>query len=1000
MRYSWHSNVTTAYQQVLGQLDQIWDSGVWLKETLPSYSFRVASPKVAEETAISVAAQFDHFMPSHSFKVLHVLHQIWDKNCLLPLQRQGGCLALIDIGCGGGTASAALINLILQLRTRPQDLRLLCIGVDPNTYAIQLYDWMLSNLEATLKNEFEISGRMAFKGIPEALTYVSNGLHEVRTLWKIPHISDLLVIQANVVRPLSAIHEKDVETRRLLRLSTIRGLISDDFGMVEAQAYEQLLSLSDADRMTIMTIATERSEYGDWPLKAKEMGRAIDQLFPTRGHTTATVLTADKPLHVSYENPPESFFSRQGNREDINRPFYVDVHLIQSKNFLSDVDWQETISTNNLELAWYRVRAGLLREALVDEIEIRHFEQNLEANLQRLQDKLSTYTVRLQDYRRFFYQVPKNHTASRPRGLQSIEEEVLAVAAIQVLGKRVSGALARSYAYRLNTRGTTEFLYQHWYRSYRSFRKNAQTALQGNVDMDAVVIRTDIERFFQNIPQEELLENVLKHLRAEGSARSSWLLRQLLVREVTDGFHSAGRGIIQGSIASGFFANLYLLPMDELFGDDFDLAFSYRYVDDILLIVPESIHAGIVLDKLKVEVGKLRLRVSDDKTTDPPLGVEDARKELAQDEDLNKLDQRVRHLTNGLYFTSREYRQDAKAAADNNLGWWRFVRSYQLCLSNIGIYVEETRLSRKLWQYIRKPFLDPRSIQLEFPPSDLIGSPQLWANAFQQLNPKWIKEYLSIKEDLGTLLRESCEWWRQLHQEILLGQSEAGLESKRELKKQQTRINFAVGRLARFGYENVVDVLLLIYREYSFMLRSPRIVLDHIGIQNRMDILRQLILQEVKHADFPGAAYIRAMTLRGLRFIDLPIPRDLITLLERYSTQEGLDGMAISAFERLMATETLLFIRYIPSSLIAEKLQARLLSRLDHWRVEKNIVDLISRTQFVPEISFELLASYEIDQSEYNVAQLSEEAEPEKLRHKYYHSKYPDNADEFDETYL
>ena len=73
--------------------------------------------------------------------------------------------------------------------------------------------------------------------------------------------------------------------------------------------------------------------------------------------------------------------------------FPLDVRKITNTGLDGDQDWHKVIRVENLELAWARARALLQREVMYDEIEIRLFERNREANLRRLHLELVSYDI-------------------------------------------------------------------------------------------------------------------------------------------------------------------------------------------------------------------------------------------------------------------------------------------------------------------------------------------------------------------------------------------------------------------------------------------------------------------------------------------------------------------------------------------------------------------------------------------------------------------------------
>ena len=90
-------------------------------------------------------------------------------------------------------------------------------------------------------------------------------------------------------------------------------------------------------------------------------------------------------------------------------------------------------------------------------------------------------------------------------------------------------------------------------------------------------------------------------------------MKVLFAREIDD--HEAGKGIVQGNLASGFFANLYLVDLDARFGpgNKWGVEF-FRYVDDMILIVPDPDLIPNVLNELEQELNNIGLELNRGKT--------------------------------------------------------------------------------------------------------------------------------------------------------------------------------------------------------------------------------------------------------------------------------------------------------------------------------------------------------------------------------------------------
>jgi SAM-dependent methyltransferase len=749
MKYSWNEKISEVYQKVIQRLKELYNSKhpEWLNTRL-SYSSLAktvdqhGSVNVSNESPDSIAGQFYVYMPGHSFKVEYLIDHL-KEDYTLPLHIDRAYLAVIDIGCGGATATTALINRLL--REHKNKINIMFTGIDVSKHAIQLYDWMMQGYSNILAFDYHV----IVKGMPEALTYLNEGLQQAKEKWSIPSLSDVWVIQSNVIRPLHKHWENDKKVaQEELKLDANKSVIPHSFGKVEAIAYEQLLRLSGADRMLVMTVSTDDDQWRD---TSSEFGDTLIDTFKNRNHRTTRLYNPNEPtlpsqpLSLTYENPEGSYWRTK--HKDYSGKFYADVEHIENQQFLADKDWQEIISLDNLRLAWIRVRAAMMREPIIDEVEIKAFEAQYENNLKIIQNRLLTYTVCLKNFPRFFYSIPKEEGKSRPRALQSIHEEILAVAIIQVIGRNTQELMNRNYGYRLDIARSTEYLYRSWFRSYGRFRDAIRRALRGG-DGNWIVIRSDIANFYPSIPQKKLLDKILTKLRVEANPRIVWLMRQLLLRHENE----EDAGVLQGPLASGFWANLFLVELDNKFSDDYTQASLFRYVDDLVLIVSDPSAQDKVLQDLRDCIEKLELSLSDDKTDIIPIDA--ALEEMKKDEILDDLDKRMRKLMDKLYSTSPEYQFKLNLVTE--VDWWKFIYAYQGCLRKLGVFIEASRLSRKVWQYVQNPLLR-RERQKEFPAFGDLENYELWAKRFSEKNSEWHNEYNAVKTKLSYLFLEKWD---------------------------------------------------------------------------------------------------------------------------------------------------------------------------------------------------------------------------------------------------
>ena len=295
-----------------------------------------------------------------------------------------------------------------------------------------------------------------------------------------------------------------------------------------------------------------------------------------------------------------------------------------------------------------------------DEVEIRLFEDDLAGSLQRVHDQLDLYAIQagyIPDT--FPYAIPKSEDKARPHGLDWLENELMMVAIIQVAGEAILERTPYSFAYRISQENNddnqrrTEYLYERWADAWKAFQREAGDYARNYPH--GVVFSTDIAKFFERIVHDRVSELVRDQLHV-GSRRIQWLVHKLVEKDVAG--HDPGRGFVQGSVGSGFLANLYLSPLDNYIRpNDAKQRRLFRYVDDIYVVIPDP------LDKDQTEAHlngilqqELELAPNPDKTD--TYGVERFLSIIAPDTTLDQLQERFERTITQIRMLSGELRAD------------------------------------------------------------------------------------------------------------------------------------------------------------------------------------------------------------------------------------------------------------------------------------------------------------------------------------------------------
>ena len=892
----------------------------WLSERpdLPKYRKKNAWNRLSNGHRLtkpdfeSAALQYYVLFPAHAAKVGFTLETLIGEEKFATWLKHRNQITLIDVGCGAGAASVAFVNYLLMLQESGglnQSLNIHFIGIDPNRYAIAIYNQQLMRLKTKVAGyDLLLSHKVIAESDLRAVNELRDELNSAKERWNIPYHPHTFLFQANVVSPFSTRFKGTSAARQeLLDLGVDESTLSNSqasFGKEEATAFRQLLETASLDNLHIITVGTDGYEK-----RVGELALAIEDEF--RGNNHVVQGPRGGEFSVKYEIPDSCFWNEQKNNSEWELKYCAEVRSISNAS-LSDYDWKEVNSLQNLRTAWARARRHLLGLTLVDEIEIRLFESNLDSNLSRLREQLTAYAediVHSDD--RIHFKFPKSERQMRPVGLSRIEEEIISTALIQKLGQRLSGITSRSYAYRFARaygEQNTEYLYENWFDAYGKYIQDARYAARRHDE--CVIVQTDIRSFYTRIIRDTLIQFSSEQL--SRSARIEWLLRTLFSKEIDE--HEAGKGIVQGNIASGFFANLYLLDLDARFGagNEWGLEF-FRYVDDMILIVPNAEDVDTVLTIMEAELKKVGLELNTAKT-EKFDSVDEFIRATDSDKTLDKLQDDFTEVTNCLWILDSGHRQVFRNAYNESQAeWWYRVEVYQRCLHHIGIYIEIGLLSRRLYKYLFNEGLCKRENTWDgnfsapmLPNSNESAQISAWRNEFEAQNGGWVLRMRTIANTLEKTLIES--------KELLLSSQQS--TDARDVKLQTRNLRFCLNKLIQIDFpsEKTSNAIVEVLSEAPWMVRNPHKLVEQLAIRQNMELLEKLLATYDNESDVTNE-YMKSITLRALRFLH-SITEDLWEKIVASS-------IGPSDVVRLMATETWLYImRNQPDLVQVENIEA------------------------------------------------------------------------------
>ncbi|MGA9380684.1 MAG: reverse transcriptase domain-containing protein [Phormidium sp.] len=870
----------------------------------------------------SVGFQFYTLFPRYYFQAVHILDNVIESNRLLNRLRYNPRIYLLDIGCAMGAATAGFIDRILTL---PKDdiqskkIEIICVGIDPNIYGYAIYQKLMQELQEkihpfNINLDFKAINQPLAPAILSTISHLQNKINDKNAAAKA--ISNLFIMQLDLA---SSISQDDILERERNKKLKALGLapesdteLEKDFWQNEALSIKRLLEEVPVEKLHLTNIGTKNLEnslkaiiqISDISEGINAIGEALDK-FIGKTHKISSVIEGQQSVY--FENPVNSYWQEQHILNHVAQ-FNAVCQTIKNSELEEDNEWNKLISLENLELAWVKARNNLFNESFYDEVEIRLFENNLDENLQILVDNLADRLYSdnlLPSNQDIDYKFVKSRSKGRPKQLTRLEEEILAIAIMLTIGDKHNQDF---HSYQLNLE-QTEDLYENYFPGYKKFLKASRES--ANSHPKGAVLRTDIQSYYVKVIQEQLLDITERELQIS-SQRIKWLLRKMIQKNL-DG-HENGRGLKQGTLTSGFYANLYLKAVEDYFSKEPKWTQKikgnfHRYVDDIIAVVPSGSDLEPLEIDLQNKLSELGLNLNKDKT-EHYQKISDFLPSTELDTDLDKLNKEFNLMLYPLWIMNYDYRTEFELAnsSHDEKYWWKLIKIYQHCLYSLGIYVPEIRLSRKIYQKLTSNKLNVKQ-QLDFPSfptNDNFIIISKWCSQFQELNRTWMYRRKRLKSDIVKLFQVSLKELQAITA-IIKEQSDVLSEKeKRELnierRKLETRIRSSVNKLLILGFDQVwQEIVDLICDPDLFVIRDLLDVIIGLASQGHSDAIKQLWEYYRKIATEESSEYVRAIILESFRFLPI-LELDDWQLIFDCSTA------AKSKIEKLKATETWLYL--------------------------------------------------------------------------------------------
>ncbi len=852
-KYQMHPIIQEAYNQVLN-----WFNSTQEFNGYNNLSYQDDGKRVLErKNPVDAAFNFYLYFSTHYFKVLHSLHsdQIIGFDRLASWLRYNPFLTVIDVGCGDGAGTVATIASLLNLRSSGQldarPIQINCLGIDPNPNGLLIYNRMLSEvIKASSKFGLEVKINPIRKKISDAAGTTIERMICYKRKWLQPSLSHAILIMSNLTDILVSEHLREDENNK--EYERLGLFLSEPFGESVSGFVCQTIDAVPIDHLHIFSIDTKPENIQP---SIKEMVKNICIRTVEKGHCFEFDNVLVKNLKL--RNPDHSYYRNSRiNPDYILKDFLVFSGHIHNHDINADESWKKIIDPKNLELAWARARNSLIRESYNDEIELRLYEQNLDANLSRLQKELQNYSIHYGFFNQILqYKFPKNSEKDRPRGLTWLEEEILIAAIIQIIGLTIIRDKPWSYAYRLSSensveRGSTEYLYESWSKTWRQYLSDIRE--YANKYPSGVIFKTDIQSYYTHIIQDQLQKITSNELQT--SKRIEWLLQLLINKEIPD--HDPGQGLIQGSIGSGFLANLYLSSIDNLFPpNDAKNRRLFRYMDDMVVVIPDKVDEDSTIACINEQLQKLNLNPNIEKTN--TIQVKEFLSTFFLDDLLDELNNRYENLLDPLWWMNDSLRETFKRSSSIEKCWWTNISRYRACLTETGFYFSDSQISREISKKIILNF--PDEPVLEFPDLPESGTILLaieWAKKLRELNPIWWRDIEKIRNDLETLFLKN---YGSLSENI-------DKENQFEIDKSGRQLRFAINRIGALGFQAIHKQLTNLLCNNSWILRYSSFFLESLARQGYIDDIWSVFDFHNKRTE-GNSVYMSAIAIRALRFV-------------------------------------------------------------------------------------------------------------------------------------
>lgn len=262
----------------------------------------------------------------------------------------------------------------------------------------------------------------------------------------------------------------------------------------------------------------------------------------------------------------------------------------------------------NLRQAFRQIKGN--KAVGIDQVTKDQYGKDLQSNLELLSDEIARGGWRPKPARQVL--IPKPQGGKRPLAVGCLEDKIVQLNTAKILEAIFEPIQHRhSYGFR---RGRSP--HQALARLYQEINKRGQ---------HAVVVEMDIEKFFDTVNQDKLMEMI------ESRVKDVYFLRHIRrtlrnsILTVDGDITESSIGTPQGSPVSPVLANIYLhFALDEWFEREWQRCGEIiRYADDAIFVFSDMEKAKTFRDQLESRLAEFGLKLNADKSGIRQFGPKD-----------------------------------------------------------------------------------------------------------------------------------------------------------------------------------------------------------------------------------------------------------------------------------------------------------------------------------------------------------------------------------------